>query len=342
MVKKTNNRNNKKPIKTKSNENKTTDRSDGAVNKNDSGKGDQKNADLPENQASLQATKKYQKRKIVSNWDRYDDVDDDNLESELEYDETKDFEKIRHNTASASSHFEFKDEEEWGSRSSTNGDGNIFSLDISELAESLRSFTMEEKLNITSLIPEDCKYCITSLPSRPVPQKSSLFNVDQKEPEGNFKWSYEGLQKYKHLFSQNNCVKVRVQDKDTKHDDDKDEPFDQALLEKKDKDASSKFIDQSKEADDTLEFLNNSKGAPKDASYKNCEESTHSSIGNPSSNAKCVLTVDEMNKEELDEIDLDLLLLQDDIESELIDGDIQFEDDHASQSIDEWLDEMLN
>ena len=162
------------------------------------GKGVNEVAD--ENHMKSNESKKYSRRKIESNWSRYDEVKVDKLLLVEDYDETKDFDYIRQNSASASSLFKFKEEREWEREFEINNSDNVFGLNLAFLAASLQKYALGEKLGLRDLIQDECKYCITDIIECTSKPDLSSFPQEAIGYSEKMIWSYDGINNYKHLI----------------------------------------------------------------------------------------------------------------------------------------------
>lgn len=152
-----------------------------------------------------QESGKYGRKKIESNWDRYEEPEiDEHAIVVDDYDETKDFEYIRQISASASSHFKFKEEKEWENDIQQAGkdDKSVLGLNLMQLAADLEEYQLDEKLGINSIVPEECKYCVKDIfqhvPSNPTQVKS--FHNELSRSFEKIQWSFDGIEKYKYLI----------------------------------------------------------------------------------------------------------------------------------------------
>jgi len=159
-----------------------------------------------DNVSNDEESKKYARRKIESNWDRFEEPEIDEHEVVVDdYDETKDYEYISQHSASASSHFRFKEEKEWEQdiQQSSKENKNVLGLNLFQLSGDLTHYGFKEKLGIDNLLPDECKYCIEDVFKDPSTRNSNhvpSLNAESTETSKKIQWSFNGIEKYKYLI----------------------------------------------------------------------------------------------------------------------------------------------
>ncbi|KXJ25729.1 cell death regulator Aven [Exaiptasia diaphana] len=102
-------------------------------------------------------TKTFSRRKIQSNWMRYDDSDvsDDEVKSHSIQRRGADFSALVEGAGDSHSQFRFQDEKDWEDTDSQTSQ-YLLQINVQELSESLKSLPMHERLNLEELnIGED-------------------------------------------------------------------------------------------------------------------------------------------------------------------------------------------
>ncbi|XP_060600620.1 uncharacterized protein LOC132754050, partial [Ruditapes philippinarum] len=93
-----------------------------------------------------EVSKHYGKRKLESNWSRYEDDSDSEVEDDLPLQRGEDFNKLLAQAGGSASQFRLKDEEEWNVEGSDTSPA--LALDLDSLSQSLDCIPLHERLGI--------------------------------------------------------------------------------------------------------------------------------------------------------------------------------------------------
>lgn len=303
-----------------------------------------------DNVLDTEESRKYGRKKIESNWDRYEDpvVDENEVVYVDDYDETKDYEYIRQHSASASSHFKFKEEKEWESdlQQANKEDKNVLGLNLLQLASDLNQYGFNEKLEVNHLMPADCKYCVegvmkdvSSITINKHP--SPLHNELTTAPNNHIQWSFNGIEKYKYLIGLTNNENGKVQkpqnisittnysisQDNVKQVDDYSSNNSSSSCSPQD--TTSPSVDSYDENDTLLDQLLMSKLSLD--SYDDMRRNVKAAASNQKSK-------DKSKTMETEELDLDMLLESDIISS----GSTNTPSNVVDSDLDQWLDDILS
>ncbi|XP_045163175.2 cell death regulator Aven-like [Mercenaria mercenaria] len=95
-----------------------------------------------------EVNKHYGRRKLVSNWSRYEDYSDSETEDDIPLQRGEDFNKLLAQAGGAATQFRLKDEEEWNTESLGSTATAVLAVDFENLAHSLDCIPLHERLGI--------------------------------------------------------------------------------------------------------------------------------------------------------------------------------------------------
>ena len=159
--------------------------------------------------------RKYSRRVLTSNWEKYVEpiIDPHEVEEESSIEETKEFSYLLQNAGAVTSHFKFEDERKLEEEMQKNAaedatmSQGALGLNLNILASELSDINLQKKLILTETL-SSCSYCLPSVATtdHDISTVDNAKNhiTDEEPMVGDsveqFVWCYEGLEQCKSLL----------------------------------------------------------------------------------------------------------------------------------------------